>query len=464
MTPPAPRRVVFPPLRLLSAWPSARRRRPNAVVAAGCCACCWSPALILAVARPLLNARGQLRRRRSRLSSSSTTAGRRRTTGRSGSDEAYGRSTGADRARSAVVLVADRAAAADGSASGSRALLPAAEAREAGAGAAAEAVADRSRRGVAAAASSGASRRDGRRARSSGSATACEVRRRRQTGRFAALLERLAPLGQLTVCRAAGRQPAACCSRRRRARRRPRRRAVRPAVGRRRGRICTFVARRRQRRWSRETGRFAEASDGPRCRSSCRPSCSTASPASTSRAQDGGGRRCWSTSAGSAAGRPRRRACRRPRAAAARRVITISSGRSQPFAEVRHGDVADLLARALAVLVLTDVGTPGRGDGGEPSRRGSSRAACCCASPDRASPARLRSTIRCCRWRCAPATARSAAPCHGQRPAARRLSRPTSPFAGLTVAEDVEIRRQVLAEPRSIWPSAPGRGSTTARR
>ncbi len=95
----------------------------------------------------------------------------------------------------------------------------------------------------------------------------------------------------------------------------------------------------------------------------------------------------------------------------------------EPFAEVRHGAVADLLhaiCRSWSCPMSALSTTRPR----RPSRDGSTAAACCCASPARASPPPPADRTRSCRCRCVPAIAPSAAPCPGARRDALRLSRP----------------------------------------
>lgn len=118
----------------------------------------------------------------------------------------------------------------------------------------------------------------------------------------------------------------------------------------------------------------------------------------------------------------------------------------QPFAEVRTGDLETLLARPLSVLVLTDVGTPDPAtserirrwvdQGGVLLRFAGSRLARDVLIDDPLLPVTLRA---------------------GERTIGGTLSwagtgklaafEATSPLHGLIIPHDVEIRRQVVAEP-----------------
>jgi hypothetical protein len=118
----------------------------------------------------------------------------------------------------------------------------------------------------------------------------------------------------------------------------------------------------------------------------------------------------------------------------------------QPFAEVRHGDTAALLARPLAVLVLADVGTldPATGaslsrwveEGGVLLRFAGPRLAREGSVDDPLLPVALRAGDRmiggALSWTAAGQVA---------------SFEPSSPFHGLSVPDDVRVHRQVIAEP-----------------
>jgi hypothetical protein len=118
----------------------------------------------------------------------------------------------------------------------------------------------------------------------------------------------------------------------------------------------------------------------------------------------------------------------------------------QPFAEVRHGDLATLLARPLSVLVLTDVGTPDPASvesirrwveqGGVLLRFAGERLARDARVDDPLLPTPLRAGDR---------TIGGALSWTG----AGKLAEfdEDSPLNGLPVPPDVAIRRQVVAEP-----------------
>ncbi len=115
----------------------------------------------------------------------------------------------------------------------------------------------------------------------------------------------------------------------------------------------------------------------------------------------------------------------------------------KPFSEVRHGTVTELLERELAVLVLADIGKFSKGEreslanwikrGGVVVRFAGPRLA---KSADDLIPVRLRGGGRilggAMSW---------------SRPATLAAFGETGPFAGLEASHDVRIRRQVLAEP-----------------
>jgi hypothetical protein len=118
----------------------------------------------------------------------------------------------------------------------------------------------------------------------------------------------------------------------------------------------------------------------------------------------------------------------------------------QPFAEVRHGDVAGLLARPLAVLVLTDVGTPDPvtteairrwvEQGGVLLRFAGPRLAREASVDDSLLPVALRAGDRTIGGALSWTGAGKLAPFE-----------PSSPFHGLTVPDDLRFHRQVFAEP-----------------
>ncbi|HSO42556.1 MAG TPA: BatA domain-containing protein, partial [Rhodospirillales bacterium] len=116
------------------------------------------------------------------------------------------------------------------------------------------------------------------------------------------------------------------------------------------------------------------------------------------------------------------------------------------FAEVRQGDIGELLTRELAMLVLPDRG-PLEGaaveraaawvdGGGTLVRFAGPRLAEQSGEEDPLLPVRLR-----------PGDRIMGGALSWQAPASLAPFEPTSPFAGLSVAEDVVVRRQVLAEP-----------------
>ena len=118
----------------------------------------------------------------------------------------------------------------------------------------------------------------------------------------------------------------------------------------------------------------------------------------------------------------------------------------QPFAEVRHGDAAGLLARPLAVLVLTDVGTPDPVSveairrwvekGGVLLRFGGPRLAREASRDDPLLPVPLRAGDRTIGGALSWTGAGKLAPFE-----------PSSPFHGLRVPGDLQFQRQVFAEP-----------------
>ncbi len=122
-----------------------------------------------------------------------------------------------------------------------------------------------------------------------------------------------------------------------------------------------------------------------------------------------------------------------------------------PFTELRRGTVRDLLAREIAVIVLADVDTltPVELDalarwveeGGVLVRFAGPRLA---ARPDSLLPVRLRSGDR-----------QLGGALSWQQPARLAPFPQDSPFAGLDVPDEVRITRQVLAEP-AICRAAPG--------
>jgi hypothetical protein len=118
----------------------------------------------------------------------------------------------------------------------------------------------------------------------------------------------------------------------------------------------------------------------------------------------------------------------------------------QPFAEVRHGDAAGLLARPLAVLVLTDVGTPDPvsaeairrwvEQGGVLLRFAGPRLAREASRDDPLLPVALRAGDRTIGGALSWTGAGKLAPFE-----------PSSPFHGLPVPDDLQVHRQVFAEP-----------------
>ena len=115
----------------------------------------------------------------------------------------------------------------------------------------------------------------------------------------------------------------------------------------------------------------------------------------------------------------------------------------EPFTEVRRGTVSELLRRELAIMILAD---PGRledsvrtalerwiGDGGVVVRFAGPRLA---DAPEGLLPVRLR-----------PGDRIIGGSMSWGRPATLAPFPETSPFAGLAVPEEVTVRRQVLAEP-----------------
>ena len=115
----------------------------------------------------------------------------------------------------------------------------------------------------------------------------------------------------------------------------------------------------------------------------------------------------------------------------------------KPFSEVRHGTVTELLERELAVLVLADIGRFSEGErasltawikrGGVVVRFAGPRLA---KSADDLIPVRLRGGGRI-----------LGGTMSWSRPASLAAFGETGPFAGLDASRDVRIRRQVLAEP-----------------
>ncbi|MFO1119652.1 MAG: DUF4159 domain-containing protein [Rhodospirillales bacterium] len=118
----------------------------------------------------------------------------------------------------------------------------------------------------------------------------------------------------------------------------------------------------------------------------------------------------------------------------------------QPFAEVRQGDLATLLARPLAALVMTDVGTPDAATaaaiepwvekGGVLLRFAGPRLAREASVSDPLLPVALRAGDR---------TIGGALSWTGVGKPAPFPA--TSPLSGIAVPDDLEIRRQVIAEP-----------------
>jgi Domain of unknown function (DUF4159)/Aerotolerance regulator N-terminal len=118
----------------------------------------------------------------------------------------------------------------------------------------------------------------------------------------------------------------------------------------------------------------------------------------------------------------------------------------QPFAEVRQGDAAALLARPLAVLVLADVGTldPATGEsvrrwveeGGVLLRFAGPRLARESSVDDPLLPVALRAGDRMIGGALSWTGAGRVAPFE-----------PSSPFQGLEVPDDLRVHRQVIAEP-----------------
>ena len=116
------------------------------------------------------------------------------------------------------------------------------------------------------------------------------------------------------------------------------------------------------------------------------------------------------------------------------------------FADVRRGEALDLLARGLALLVLPDGGPPTGAAaeriaawvdaGGTLVRFAGPRLAEQSGEDDPLLPVRLR-----------PGDRTIGGALSWQAPARLAAFEPDSPFAGLTVAEDVAVHRQVLAEP-----------------
>ncbi len=118
----------------------------------------------------------------------------------------------------------------------------------------------------------------------------------------------------------------------------------------------------------------------------------------------------------------------------------------EPFAEIRRGTVIDLLHRDLSMLVMADVGSldPASAaavrawveSGGVLLRFGGPSLLQAAKSADPLLPVRLRAADRVIGGALSWGTPGRLAPFEA-----------TSPFAGLSIPDDVEIRRQVLAEP-----------------
>lgn len=118
----------------------------------------------------------------------------------------------------------------------------------------------------------------------------------------------------------------------------------------------------------------------------------------------------------------------------------------EPFAEIRRGTVIDLLHRDLSMLVMADAGSLDPASaaavrtwvegGGVLLRFGGPGLLQAAKSADPLLPERLRATDRLIGGALSWGTPGRLAPFEA-----------TSPFAGLSIPDDVEIRRQVLAEP-----------------
>ena len=207
----------------------------------------------------------------------------------------------------------------------------------------------------------------------------------------------------------------------------------------------------------------AGATRAPRRGSSCRSSCATRSPGSSSSRRAASAAWSCSTSAGatgwsawSASRRPRPRSRCCP-------SCTTSSARWRRMPSCAAAAIAELLAGGVPAIVLTDSAQIGP-DGAHPARRAGSRpAACCCASPARASPTPRTSW---CRSSCGAAIAISAARCPGRGRCRSRASTTTGPLADLAGARGRRRRAAPGAGAARARrsPPRPGRGSPTARR